>query len=241
MPDPRSTESSRPASRPASLYKTERTSSEYNHSPKADDYNYEHAHAHAHDDDGRSSRNEHYDGAGADDDDDDDESGALSVPVETLVEHLLAARRALGTIGQVLRGNELATEARALHMDAMVDAAECKFVRAGIRKQVEVMVQIRRGMSRAYETGRRDFKTLIRTLDAANGQLEHTMEILRATTVATVFRPAGEKPRNLLDFVDEAGVAALQDAIKQSIAELQVSARHWCLCVREERGETNVL
>ncbi|EPE10452.1 kinase activator [Ophiostoma piceae UAMH 11346] len=215
MPDSRSTESSRPASRPASLYKTERTPSEYNHSPRADDYNY----AHAHDDDGRSSRNEHHDGA----DEEEDESGALSVPVETLVEHLLAARRALGTIGQVLRGNELATEARALHTDAMVDAAECEFVRAGIREQVEVMVQIRRGMSRAYETGRRDFKTLIRTLDAANGQLEHTMEILRATTVATVFRPAGEEPRNLLDFVDEAGVEALQNAIKQSIAELQAT------------------
>ncbi|CAK7243374.1 MAG: hypothetical protein STHCBS139747_004893 [Sporothrix thermara] len=154
---------------------------------------------------------------------DDDGSLSVAVPVETLVEHLLAARRALGTISQVLRCNEMATEARALYTQAMVDSARTGFLRNGIRQQVAVLLQIRRGMSQAYDAGRRDFRVLIRTLDAANGQLEHTMEILRATTVAAVFRPAGEAPRSLLDFVDEAGVEALRDAIKQSIAELQAA------------------
>lgn len=162
-----------------------------------------------------------------DDEDGDGRRGApgdsSSVPVETLVEHLLAARRALGTISQVLRSNELATEARQLYTSAMVETAQTGFLRNGIRQQAAILLQIRRGMSKAYDAGRRDFRMLIRTLDAANGQLEHTMEILRATTVAAVFRPAGEAPRNLLDFVDEAGVEALRDAIKQSIAELQAA------------------
>ncbi|KIH89350.1 hypothetical protein SPBR_06882 [Sporothrix brasiliensis 5110] len=150
-------------------------------------------------------------------------SSTSVVPVETLVEHLLAARRALGTISQVLRSNELATEARQLYTGAMTEAARTGFLRNGIRQQAAILLQIRRGMSRAYDAGRRDFRMLIRTLDAANEQLEHTMEILRATTVAAVFRPAGEAPRTLLDFVDEAGVEALRDAIKQSIAELQAA------------------
>lgn len=50
-------------------------------------------------------------------------AGALAVPVETLVEHLLAARRALGTISQVLRGNELATQAHELHTETVVLAS----------------------------------------------------------------------------------------------------------------------
>ncbi|KAL1890335.1 hypothetical protein Sste5346_008337 [Sporothrix stenoceras] len=165
--------------------------------------------------------------SGYDDDDDGRQTGdpgnSSTVPVETLVEHLLAARRALGTISQVLRSNELATEARQLYTGAMVEAAQTGFLRNGIRQQAAILLQIRRGMSKAYDVGRRDFRMLIRTLDAANGQLEHTMEILRATTVAAVFRPAEEEPRNLLDFVDEAGVEALRDAIKQSIAELQAA------------------
>ncbi|CAK7266482.1 hypothetical protein SEPCBS119000_002046 [Sporothrix epigloea] len=151
----------------------------------------------------------------------DNDEDHTTVPVETLVEHLLAARRALGTISQVLRSNEMATEARALYTEAMVDAARTGFLRRGIRQQAAVLVQIRRGMSQAYDAGRRDFHLLIRTLDEANGQLEHTMDILRATTVAAAFRPAGEAPRSLLDFVDEAGVDALRNAIKQSIVELQ--------------------
>ncbi|CAK7264562.1 hypothetical protein SEPCBS57363_001138 [Sporothrix epigloea] len=151
------------------------------------------------------------------------DEGNTTVPLEVLVEHLLAARRALGTISQVLRSNEMATEARALYTQAMVDASRTGFLRNGIRQQAAVLLQIRRGMSKAYDAGRRDFRLLIRTLDEANGQLEHTMEILRATTVAAVFRPAGEAPRSLLDFVDEAGVEALRDAIKQSIFELQAA------------------
>ncbi|EFX00065.1 kinase activator protein [Grosmannia clavigera kw1407] len=157
------------------------------------------------------------------DNDDGDDGSAISVPVETLVEHLLAARRALGTISQVLRGNELATQAHQLHAETVVLAAQTAFLRQGIRDQVDVLVRMRSGMGRAYEVGRREFRRLIRTLDAANGQLEHTMAILRATTVAAIFRPEGEDPRNLLDFVDESGVAALQNAIKESIAELQAA------------------
>ncbi|CAK7228155.1 hypothetical protein SEUCBS140593_006820 [Sporothrix eucalyptigena] len=173
--------------------------------------------------DSRHSRQSHSRRGSRDDHNDNEHDDSPVVPVETLVEHLLAARRALGTISQVLRSNEMATSARELYTQAMVDAARTGFLRKGIRQQAAVLLQIRRGMSKAYDAGRRDFRVLIRTLDAANGQLEHTMEILRATTVAAVFRPAGEEPRNLLDFVDEAGVEALRDAIKQSIAELQAA------------------
>ncbi len=121
------------------------------------------------------------------------------MPAETLVEHLLAAKRALSSMNQVLLGNDLATQARRLHEEAAVMAAQTAFLERGMGEQVKVLQRMRSKMSRAYDAGRRDFKALIRTLDAANGRLEHTMDMLRATIVEPVFRPPGEGPRNLLE------------------------------------------
>ncbi len=145
-----------------------------------------------------------------------------SVPVETLVEHLLAAKRALSSMTAVLRGNDLATHARHLHEESTVLAAQTTFLRQGIGQLLRVLQQLRRGMGRAYDDGRKDFKALIRTLDAANGRLERTMDMLRGTVVEAVFRPAGEEPRNLMDFVDEKSVDGMRNTLKESIGELQV-------------------
>jgi hypothetical protein len=41
--------------------------------------------------------------------------------------------------------------------------------------------------------------------------------------VEAAFRPEGEEPRNLLDFVDEQGVENMRDALKESIRETRVN------------------
>ncbi|KAJ9136902.1 Autophagy-related protein 17 [Pleurostoma richardsiae] len=146
---------------------------------------------------------------------------AASVPVETLVEHLLAAKRALNSMTLVLHANHLTTQARQLHEEAVILAAQTGFLRRGIREQHRLLLRIRKSMARTHENGKREFKHLIRTLDAANGKLEQTMEMLRKTVVEPIFRPAGEEPRNLLDFVDEKSVDDMRNAVKQSIVELQ--------------------
>jgi len=157
------------------------------------------------------------------DDDDDYDSHVPSVPVETLVEHLLAAKRALSSsMTLVLRGTELAASARRLHEEATVLGAQTAFLRAGISAQGCLLARARRSMGRAYDGGKRGFRSLIRTLDAANGRLQQTMDMLRGTVVDAVFRPKGEAPRNLLDFVDENSVDGMREAVKDSIAELQV-------------------
>src|SRR3569833_594736 len=147
---------------------------------------------------------------------------ADDVPIEALVEHLLAAKRALSSMDLVLRGNELATEARHLYEESTILEAQTAFLRRGVSEQARLLLRVRKGMSRAYDAGRREFKTVIKTLDAANGKLERTMEMLRQTVVAAVFRPEGEEPRNLLDFVDENSVDEMRNSLKESIAELQV-------------------
>jgi autophagy-related protein 17 len=48
------------------------------------------------------------------------------------------------------------------------------------------------------------------------------METLRSTIVEACFRPGAEKPRSLLDFIDEQDVETMRDKLKDSIRESNV-------------------
>lgn len=77
-------------------------------------------------------------------------------------------------------------------------------------------------MGEGCEADASNLQNVIRTLDAANSRLEETMDILRSTMVEAAFRPDGEEPRSLLDFVDQQGVETMRDALKESIRETKV-------------------
>ncbi|KXJ97626.1 kinase activator [Microdochium bolleyi] len=146
---------------------------------------------------------------------------ADSIPVETLVQYLLDAKRSLSSIGLVLRANELVHNARVAHEESVILAAQSSFLRRGISDQVRILLRIRKSMIRTYDSGKREFKLVIKSLDASNSRLEETMSVLRKRIVDKAFRPPGEEPRDLLDFVDEAQVDAMRDALKENIAALQ--------------------
>ena len=147
---------------------------------------------------------------------------ANQVPVEVLVKHLLHAKQSLSSINLVLRAHELATNARQMHEESVVLGAQTAFLRRGIQEQTRVLHLVRKMMTRAYDLGRRDFKKLIVELDRANSLLEETMATLRNTRVDPSFRPLGEEPKCLMDFVDEKTVDGMRNALKESIKELQV-------------------
>lgn len=151
-----------------------------------------------------------------------DTAVAASVSVETLVECLLAAKRSLSSMTLVLRANDLSTHARQLHEESVILGAQTGFLKKGIDDQTKLLLRVRRSMIRTYDAGKREFKHIIKTLDSANGKLESTIDMLSNTLVDPVFRPSGEKPKTLLDFVDENQVHGMRDALKGSIAELQV-------------------
>ncbi|KAF9873037.1 kinase activator [Colletotrichum karsti] len=148
-------------------------------------------------------------------------SASDTVPVETLVEHLLAAKRSLSSMTAVLRANEIATDARQAHEEAVVLYAESQFLKRAIADQLGLLMKVRRGLKRTYDAGKRDFKNLVKTMDATNEKLQDTMAMLKNTTVESVFRPPGEERRNLIDFVDEQSVHVMVEALKQSLGELQ--------------------
>ena len=147
------------------------------------------------------------------------------VPVEVLVRHLLGAKQSLSSMALVLRAHDLATHARQMYEDSVVQSAQTGFLHWVITEEVQVLRMLRQGMERTYDKARREFKQLPRTLDSANERLETTMRMLRETRVEPVFRPPGEAEKCLLDFVDENSVEAMHDALKASIGDLRVSSR----------------
>lgn len=144
-----------------------------------------------------------------------------AIPVDTLVNHLLAAKRSLSTISVVFRANELATNARNEHEDAAILAAQSRFLRRSILDQTAILARLRRSLQATYNWGTNDFKSLIHTMDEVDGSLGAMMSVLRAKKVQSSLRPPGEEPKTLLDFVDEESVHKLRDAMKKSIEELQ--------------------
>ncbi|KAI1474304.1 autophagy-related protein 17 [Daldinia eschscholtzii] len=146
---------------------------------------------------------------------------ADSVSVETLVRHLLDAKRSLNSMGLVLRANELVHLAKEAHEESVVLAAQSGFIRQGINEQIRLLQHLRRSMNRTYDSGNREFKQIIKTLDAAHGRLEDTINLLRDRTVDSTFRPPGEGKKNLLDFIDESQVERINNALKENIQSLQ--------------------
>jgi autophagy-related protein 17 len=152
----------------------------------------------------------------------DDPEGADFVPVELLVQHLLDAKRSLSSMASVLRANELVTAGRQAHEESVILGAQAQFLRRGINDQVRLLLKTRRSMNKTYDSGKREFKQIIKNLDAANEHLERTMSTLRDQTVESAFRPKGEERRTLLDFVDVGQVETMRNTLKENIGALQV-------------------
>ena len=125
----------------------------------------------------------------------------------------------------VLRANDLVHFARQAHEESVILTAQSQFLRRGINDQLRLLSRLRKSLGRTYTIGKHEFERVIKDLDATNGRLEATMDVLRRRIVESAFRPDGEEEKNLLDFVDEGQVHYLQDTIKKNIKALQVSCR----------------
>ncbi|KAH7329492.1 autophagy-related protein 17 [Stachybotrys elegans] len=144
-----------------------------------------------------------------------------SIPIDTLVNHLLAAKRSLSSVEHVVRANEIATDAQHSHQEAIILLAQAAFIRSSILDETTILLKIRKALLSTYDWGKRDFKKLVRAMDEMDAKLTETMDMLRATEVQRILRPKGEETKNLLDFVDETSVHGMRDAMKQSIEQLQ--------------------
>jgi autophagy-related protein 17 len=146
-----------------------------------------------------------------------------SVSIESLVEHLLAAKRALSSMTAALRANELVTQARAEHEDAAILAAHAGFIRRAISDQLGLLARMRQSFQVTYNSRRRRFTKLTTAMDAAHDRLNGAIDELRGTTVKEAVRPAGEPPKSLLEYMDYAEVDTLVKEMQQALVALHRS------------------
>ena len=137
--------------------------------------------------------------------------------LETLISHLVAAKRSLSSINHVWRANEIVTAARSAVEESVVAYSRTGFLRHGLNNQLRLLYSVRGEVEEVSRRGRAEFSNMLKDLDAADARLKGTLNFLRDTIVHAAFRPDGEEPKNLHDFVDERGVEDLNAALKVSI------------------------
>ncbi|KAL4803443.1 autophagy-related protein 17 [Aspergillus unguis] len=138
-------------------------------------------------------------------------------PLETLISHLIAAKRSLSSINHVWRANEIVTSARSTLEESVVVSARTGFLRSGLNKQLRLLYSVRSEVEDISLRGRSEFAGALKSLDAADARLRKTLGLLRETIVHASFRPEGEEAKSLHDFVDERGVEELHGTLKSSI------------------------
>lgn len=153
-----------------------------------------------------------------------------SVPVEVLVEHLLAAKRSLSSVNLVQRADDLSTHARQLHEESVILGAQTAFLKRGIADQLKLLSRVHRNMIHTYDASKREFKQLTPTMDAVHDKLQKTMDMLRDIPVDPLFRPEGEAPKYLFDFVSEDQVHIMLAELKEGIDQLQVRKQSLYFC-----------
>lgn len=137
--------------------------------------------------------------------------------LDTLISHLVAAKRSLSSISHVWRANEIVTAARSALEESVVVSARTGFLRRGLNNQLRLLYSVRTEVEEISLRGQTEFSSMVKSLDAADIRLKKTLDLLRETTVHASFRPEGEEPKSLRDFVDERGVEELHTALKESI------------------------
>ncbi|KAJ4420309.1 hypothetical protein N0V82_004408 [Gnomoniopsis sp. IMI 355080] len=146
-----------------------------------------------------------------------------TIPVEVLVEHLLAAKRALSSVNLVQRADDLSTHARQLHEESVILGAQTAFLKRGIADQLKLLSRVHRNMIHTYDASKKEFKQLTPTMDAVHDKLQKTMDMLREIPVDPLFRPEGEAPKYLFDFVSEDQVHIMLADLKEGIDQLQAN------------------
>ena len=81
----------------------------------------------------------------------------IDIPIETLIDHLLNAKKALNSIGTLWRANEIVSTAQTALEESVVISARTGFLRRGITQQVRLVEKTRLGLGGVSRKGEDDF------------------------------------------------------------------------------------
>jgi len=80
------------------------------------------------------------------------------IPIETLIDHLLNAKKALSSVGTLWRANEIVSAAQSALEDSVILTARTGFLRSGISQQVRLLERARGGIQAIYSDQQADFQ-----------------------------------------------------------------------------------
>lgn len=143
--------------------------------------------------------------------------------LDTLISYLVAAKRSLASIYHVSRADEIVNTARNALEESIVVSAKTGFLRRGQKNQIRLLYNVRGEIENISHRGRAEFASVLKELDNVDDRLRQTLDKLRQTVVYASFRPDGEEPKSLHDFVDERGVEELQVVLKAAIDRTNVA------------------
>ena len=152
---------------------------------------------------------------------------ASSPTLDTLVPHLLAARRSLSCVEHVSHANDLVTGTRQALESHTIITARILFIQNGSTAQISTLDHVRNHTTSMARKAGDEFHTVIGRLDAAESRLRGTLDLLKSTRVDPNLRPEDEAPKYLADFVEETGVMTLMNNIKQSIDTIGEARRNF--------------
>lgn len=92
----------------------------------------------------------------------DDEN--FEIPLETLVSHLLSAKRALSSINTVWRANEIVTSARSALEESVILRSRSGFLQRGIEQQTRLLKKVKTGVENVYKEGQQEFEVCLLTI-----------------------------------------------------------------------------
>ncbi|MCJ1308366.1 autophagy protein 17 [Agyrium rufum] len=154
-----------------------------------------------------------------------DDLARESPSLDTLISHLLAAKRALSCVEYVYRANDLVTMTRQALESHTIMTARTAFLRNGSISQVNVLAKVQVRKEELVTESNKQFESIVKRLDVADARLRKTLQTLRESTVDAKLRPEQEQGKHLIDFVDESGVDGLLGRIRDSVTVVS-DARH---------------
>ena len=146
-----------------------------------------------------------------------------STPLESLVSHLVAAKRSLTSIEQVWQANEIVTSTRKSLENSVITSARTSFLRSGITAQLHILEQVHGHNKSVEDEGAKEYEDALDSVGKADRRLNDTLARLRNTMVEPSLRPDREQSRSLLDFVDESGVDTVLKTIEESTKAAKVA------------------
>jgi autophagy-related protein 17 len=171
------------------------------------------------------------------------------VTIETLISHLVAAKRSLSSIHNVHRANNIISEARSTVESTAALIARTTYLRRSLLSQLKILRGIQFELEGNAYAVKVEFQNVIKDLDRAEARLAQGIEVLQQTKIDDAFKAAPANiaeevsctKNTLHDFVEEQPVENLKSVMKNVIDGVQDSQHEMAKSIRDLENDLQAI